>query len=72
MEILEERARRMLKRVQERKRVGRGFDVAGVKKEMDELEAFLKKTKDELVDMDEYEIKEDEEDMKGIKRKRTV
>lgn len=59
MEVLEERARRMLKRVQERKRVGRGFDVAGVKREMEDLEAFLRKTKEELVDMEEYRIKDE-------------
>lgn len=59
MEILEERARKMLKRVQERKRVGRGFDVEGVKRQMQELEDFLRKTKEEIVDMEVYKIKEE-------------
>lgn len=49
IEIVEERCRRLVKKVRGRKRVGRDFDVEGVKGEIEELKNFLERTSDQLV-----------------------
>lgn len=52
VEIVEERCRRLVKKVRERKRVGRDFDVAAVKRELEELKEVLERTAGEIVDED--------------------
>lgn len=49
IEIVEERCRRLVKKVRGGKRVGRDFDVEGVKAEIEELKNFLERTSDQLV-----------------------
>lgn len=50
VELVEERCRRLVKKVRERKRVGRDFDVAAVKTELEELGGMLQRTAAEIVD----------------------
>lgn len=73
VEIVEERCKRLVKKVRERKRVGRDFDVAAVKNELEELKKLLDRTSGEIVD----EVKEkdkvseqEEEEEEGVSRKR--
>lgn len=50
VDIVEERCRRLVRKVRERKRVGRDFDVVGVKAELEELAGVLQRTAAEIVD----------------------
>ncbi|KAI5783557.1 hypothetical protein EDC01DRAFT_663554 [Geopyxis carbonaria] len=62
LELVEERARRLVRRIRERKRVGRGFDVWGVKKDIQALSDFLKETEANIVDPEEYRVKDETEE----------
>lgn len=69
VEIVEERCRRLVKKVRERKRVGRDFDIAAVKRELEELKKILERTAGEIVD----EGKDKDRDLgpeEGVPRKR--
>lgn len=69
VEIVEERCRRLVKKVRSRKRVGRDFDIGGVKNELEELRWILERTSREIVD--EVEKKpEQEQEGGGPSRKR--
>lgn len=65
MELLEKGVNKLLTRAQERKKMGRGFDVEGFKRQMEELEEFMKKTREENVDIEVYKIRE-ENDQAGL------
>lgn len=67
VEIVEERCKRLVRKVRDRKRVGRDFDIAAVKCELEELKKILERTSKEIVDEGEDEGEEEEE---GVSRKR--
>lgn len=69
VEIVEERCRRLVKKVRNRKRVGRDFDIAGIKSELEELKTILERTSREIVDEAEKKKGLDQEE-KGIYPKR--
>lgn len=62
VELVEERCRRLVKTLRERKHVGRDFDVTGVKGQLAELIKFLQKTADEIVDPAEYKVEDGDEE----------
>jgi hypothetical protein len=62
VEIVEERCRDLVKKLRENKRVGRDFDVVGVKDKLSDLIKFLEKTRDEIVDPAEYKVVDSEEE----------
>jgi hypothetical protein len=62
VELVEERCRRLIKKVRENKHVGRDFDVVGVKDQLSNLIKFLEKTRDEIVDPAEYKAADSEEE----------
>jgi len=70
VEIVEERCRRLVKRLRERKYVGREFDVAGVKDQLTDLIGFLEHTKKEMVNPEEYRVNEEEEEREEQESKR--
>ena len=70
MEIVEERCRRLVKRLRERKYVGREFDAAGVKDQLTDLIGFLEHTKKEMVNPEEYRVNEEEEEREEQESKR--
>lgn len=69
VEIVEERCRRLVKKVRDRKRVGRDFDLVSVKSELEELKLILERTSKEIVDEREKEKIADREE-EGVPRKR--
>lgn len=73
VEIVEERCKRLVKRVREHKRVGRDFDVAAVKSELEELKKLLDRTSGEIIDEGKVKDKvseQEEEEEEGVSRKR--
>lgn len=70
VEIVEERCKRLVKKVRERKRVGRDFDVAAVKNELEELKKLLDRTSGEIVDEVKEKDKVSEQEEEGVSRKR--
>lgn len=71
VEVIEERCRYLVKKMRERKRVGRSFDLAGVKADIGDLVQFLEKTANEMIDASEYVLKDtDDEADDSRKRKR--
>jgi hypothetical protein len=70
VEIVEERCRRLVKKVNERKRVGRDFDVDGVKEGLMEMIKFLENTNKEIVDPAVYRFPEEDEEEKARVKKR--
>ncbi|KAL7266915.1 hypothetical protein RUND412_010519 [Rhizina undulata] len=74
LEIVEERCRHLVKKLREKKRFGRKFDVDGVKAQLKDLQKFLEQTESEIVDMAEYELPEEKKDEKeedAPRKKRT-
>ncbi|KAF8544790.1 hypothetical protein BDD12DRAFT_906291 [Trichophaea hybrida] len=71
VEIVEERCRRLVKGLRERERVGRDFDVVGVKDQLKDLIKFLEKTNNEIVDPAEYKVDDSEEEREEKASKRT-
>lgn len=67
VELVEERCRRLVRKVRERKRVGRDFDIAAVKTELEELGGMLQRTAAEIVEEKEEREKQEKE---GGARKR--
>jgi hypothetical protein len=57
-----------MKGLRERKRVGRDFDVIGVKDQLKDLIKFLEKTDNKIVDPAEYKVDDSEEREKASKR----
>lgn len=68
VEIVEERCRRLVKKVRERKRVGRDFDIGAVKRELEELKKMLERTSGEIVDEGNEKDKEEEVPRKRARR----
>ncbi|KAA8898758.1 hypothetical protein FN846DRAFT_200119 [Sphaerosporella brunnea] len=62
VEIAQERCHNLIKKLRENKRVGRDFDVIGVKDKLSDLIKLLTKTRDEIVDPAEYKIEDIEEE----------
>jgi hypothetical protein len=71
VEIVEERCRRLVKKIRGNKRVGRNFDIAGVKAEIGELQAFLDRTAGEIVEKSNEIVEETEEEDGERSKKRS-
>lgn len=60
LELMEERCRRLVRMIRKRKKVGRKFDVVGLKDNLEEMVRYMEKTSEELVDVEFYKIPEKE------------